>query len=120
MNNIACPSCNSRFYAVVSNKSLVCPFCGHGFRMVEVDKRRQKRAMIQRNCELLKEGVTVTAQTVDISKSGIGVRAMGVVPFNVNDTLNVVVKDFDINSRAKVVWIKRFDNVAARAGLRFC
>ncbi len=120
MINITCPSCNSRFYKVTTGRDMVCPFCGHSFVIVDMEKRAQKRAFIQRGCNLLKEDITVSALTVDISKTGIGVKTMRSMPFKVNDTLQVVVKDFDISSKARVVWIKQFDNVLARAGLRFC
>jgi hypothetical protein len=58
--------------------------------------------------------------TVDISKDGVGVKMMGSMHFDKNDTLRVSIKDFEMeSSAAKIVWVKMFGRTMSRAGLKF-
>lgn len=74
--------------------------------------------MIQRDCDIIRQGRSYSAKTVDVSKDGVGVELKGEMPFGVDDKLRVKVKGFDIDSDARVVWTKKEPGSATRAGLR--
>ncbi|MFQ5560872.1 MAG: PilZ domain-containing protein [Nitrospinota bacterium] len=116
-----CPRCQSKFYITVSEPGLSCPFCGFFFKLADApSKRQQKRAMVEKGCDLLKGDLSISGHTVDISKTGVGVTVTESMMLDKGDNLHVVVKDFEIDSNAQVVWVKKFDNTKARAGLKFC
>ena len=120
MNSIKCPRCQNLFYSVLSWPEFNCPFCGYTFKPADSERRTQRRAIINKDCNLLKGERNVRAQTVDISKTGLGIKMMGSMPFDVDETVKVVVRDFEIESSARLVWVRRFDGVVSRAGLKFC
>lgn len=60
---------------------------------------------------------SVSANTIDISDTGVGISKEGDLPFSENEIVRVVVKEFDIDSDARLVWIKKFNSEMCRAGL---
>jgi hypothetical protein len=116
-----CPRCQSKFYITVSELGLSCPFCGFFFKLADApSKRQQRRAAVEKNCDLAKDDLSISGQTVDISKSGVGITIMEPVVLDKGDNLHVVVRDFEIDSNAQVIWVKKLNNTKARAGLKFC
>ena len=119
MNNTECPRCQSLFFTAYVTPEVSCPYCGYFFKVEDFSKVRQnKRSSIQRDCLLLKGESKISAQTIDVSKDGIGVTIFEGVPFGMNEILHVTVKDFEIDSAAEVVWVKKLNNTT-KAGIRF-
>lgn len=96
---------------------MACPHCGHTLS-AESDRRNNGRTMTQKICDLLKGDVKVPVKTVDISDTGMGIKMMGYLPFDKNDTVDVYIEELEIEKRAQVVWTKNFYGIS-RAGLRF-
>lgn len=119
MTNLKCPRCQSEFYTAITRQDIACPFCGFFFKIVEQDLRSETRSSIQRDCLLTAGEHKVFAKTVDISKSGIGIRFKGTMPFDEDETIHTLVKDFDINTDARIMWSKRYNSSGTKAGLRF-
>lgn len=97
-----------------------CPFCGYTIRQSELIHRKEARESVKRECEILMGDTKLSAQTVDISKVGTCIVMRGATPFKEEETLHIIIKDLDIKLDASVVWVKQFDNIVSRAGLRFC
>lgn len=114
-----CPRCLCKFYTISAGQDIKCPFCGYTLKLSEFEKRTESRALIQRQCDLHKGDYTLSGQTVDISKGGICVKLNVNFQYDEGDILRVVIKDFEIDTEASVVWIKRFDSFICKAGLRF-
>ena len=68
---------------------------------------------------MLKGGNKISAQTIDVSKDGVGVTIFEVAPFGMNEILHVTVKDFEIDSTAEIVWIKPVNERTTKAGIKF-
>ena len=119
MTNLKCPRCQSEFYSAISRHDIACPFCGFFFKIVEQDYRGETRSTIQRECTISAGDQQVSAKTIDISMSGMGIRLKGTVPFEKDDIIKALVRDFDINNDAQIVWLKRYNSSGAKAGLRF-
>ncbi len=116
-----CPRCLNKFFIEISELGLSCPFCGFFFKLVDApSKRQQKRASLEKDCDLVKGEASLSGHTVDISKSGIGVALTESMVLDKGDTLHVVIKEFEIDSSAQVVWVEKHNSVKARAGLKFC
>ena len=116
-----CPRCLNKFFIEISELGLSCPFCGFFFKLADApSKRQQKRASVEKDCDLVKGEVRLSGHTVDISKSGIGVTLTESMVLDKGDTLHVVVKEFEIDSSAQVVWVEKHNSVKARVGLKFC
>lgn len=119
MNHTTCPRCLKKFHTAVEG-DINCPFCGYFVQYTGLVNREENRAVVQRECEILKEEIKFFAQAVNISPKGICIAMPGAIPFEKEDTLHVVINDLGINANARVVWFKGFDNIVSRAGLRFC
>ena len=116
-----CPRCKSKFYITVSEFELSCPFCGFVFKRADVpSQRQQKRATVEKDCDLLKGDLCGAGYTVDMSKDGIGVTVAESMMLDKGDSLHVVVKNFEIASDAQVIWVKKHNDTRVRAGLKFC
>ena len=116
-----CPRCKSKFYITVSELELSCPFCGFVFNRADIpSKRQQKRATVEKDCELLKGNLCAAGYTVDISKDGIGVTVAESMVLDKGDNLHIVVRNFEIASDARVIWVKKLNDTRVRAGLQFC
>lgn len=120
MTNLYCHRCRSSFYTAATAGVLTCPYCGFAINTVEAEGRSEKRAAIERVCSLLKDGRSLPASTVDISKAGICIRIPSPVELSEEDTVHVRVTDFDLDTDARVVWVRRVDEMTSRAGLEFC
>ena len=119
MTNSKCPRCQSEFYSAISRHDIACPFCGFSFKIVEQDYRGEVRSTIQRDCTITSGGKSISAKTVDISMNGMGIRLKGTIPFEKDDIIRAMVRDFDINNDAQIVWLKRYNSSGTKAGLRF-
>lgn len=117
MNANICSRCKENFYSALSSRA-ACPYCG--FTAQAIEKRTGTRAAIKRECELSSFDTRLSSQTVDISERGVCVNIAGSTPFRENDTLRAVIRDFDLDSETKVVWIKSMGGIITMAGLKFC
>lgn len=119
MNKLNCPRCENAFYTAAMEPHLPCPYCGFVVKLHEQNRRTQDRIATQKGCEILKGEVTVPVKTVDISETGMGIKMMGYLPFDMDETVDIHIKELEINKKALVVWTKKFYGIS-RAGLRFC
>ncbi|MBI2400095.1 MAG: PilZ domain-containing protein [Deltaproteobacteria bacterium] len=84
----------------------------------EPDRRYGNRQLTQKTANILKGEVKVPVKTVDVSETGLGIKMMGYLPFDQNETVNVYIQELEIERLARVVWTKKFYGIS-RAGLRF-
>lgn len=118
MNKLSCPRCDNAFYTAARDSQLPCPYCGFVLKAHDHDRRNNSRTSTQQVCDILKGEVRVPVKTVDVSDSGLGIKMMGYLPFEKDETVNVLVQGLEIAKRAQVVWTKKFYGIS-RAGLRF-
>lgn len=119
MNKLNCSRCESAFYTAAKTSHMPCPNCGFTIKSDECDRRVQNRQTTQKFCDILKGEVKVPAKTVDISETGMGIKMMGYLPFDQNETVNIFIQELDMEKRAQIVWTKKYYGIS-RAGLRFC
>ncbi len=96
-----------------------CPYCGYAVKAQEIDRRINGRIITQKLCEILKGEVRVPVKTVDVSDTGVGIKMTGYLPFDAFDTVEILVKELDLEKKAQVMWAKKFYGIS-RAGLMFC
>ena len=58
-------------------------------------------------------------EAVDISHKGVGVIIGNLAPINPNETIHITIKDLDIDTDAKVVWVKAHEGYSTQTGLLF-
>lgn len=116
-----CPRCESKFYTAITFGDISCPFCGFGIKFTDREMRGAERHSIQKLCTLFADNAEskLVARTFDISRTGVGVCVESAFPFYVGAVLNVVIDPLEINSEAKVVWVKRSGPGFSKAGLQF-
>lgn len=118
MDKTLCARCQNTYYTIAPDNALPCPFCGFVSKDDEVGKREDKRILIQRKCDLTKGGILVQGNTVDLSKSGVGIEVSGDIPFASDEIIDVLIADLELNNKARLVWAKKSeDNL--RAGFVF-
>lgn len=118
MNRLNCPKCENSFFTAARNSHLPCPHCGFVMKSHEPDRRYGNRQITQKVADLLKGEVKVPVKTVDVSDTGLGIKMMGYLPFDQDETVDVYIKELEIARTARVVWTKKFYGIS-RAGLRF-
>ena len=120
MSDAICPRCFNKFSVAVPVMKVNCPFCGFSIKDADLIRRAEQRVVINKDCYLFRNELTISAQAVNISKKWAGVVMTGPMPFEKGDTLHIVIKDTEINSDAQIVWVQRFNNTVSRGGLLFC
>ncbi len=118
MNTLNCQRCSNPFYTAAKDVVMPCPYCGFVVKSDDPDRRVEDRSLMQKVCDILKGEVRIPAKTVDISDTGVGIKMMGYLPFEKDETVSVFVKELELDKRAKVVWTKKFYGIS-RAGLIF-
>lgn len=118
MNKISCTKCENAFYTAARESQLPCPHCGHLMKAGDPERRGGDRAVAQNLCDILKGEVRVPVKTVDISETGMGIKMLGYLPFEQNETVDIFIKELEIGKKAQVVWTRKFYGIS-RAGLRF-
>lgn len=119
-NNSTCPRCNSCFFIAYVEPVVRCPFCAYSYQPAESAKiRKDHRSTIEKSCKLSRGDEILAAHTVDMSRTGVGVRAKDKAPFGIADILRVFVEGAKEDSAAKVVWLKQINGGPTRAGLKF-
>lgn len=118
MDKTLCARCQNTFHTVAPDNALPCPFCGFVSKDDEIGKREDKRILIQRRCDLAKGSILLRGNTVDISKSGVGIEMSGDIPFTSDEIIDVLVADLELNNKARLVWAKKHEN-NFRAGFIF-
>jgi PilZ domain-containing protein len=115
MRNYTCTGCNSAFHTAVTGLSIKCPYCGLAVKGLE--DRLEGRGALRRVCRIIRGGSGISAETTDISRKGAGVILDG--PIERDDTVRVEIRDLDLESNARVVWVEARDAGKWRAGLSF-
>lgn len=118
MQKISCTRCDNSFFTAAQDSHLPCPYCGYVMKSSESDRRHGNRSVEQKVCDILRGEVRIPVKTVDISDTGMGIKMMGYLPFDQNETVEVFIKELDVEKKARVVWTKKFYGIS-RAGLRF-
>ncbi|MDO8303692.1 MAG: PilZ domain-containing protein [Sedimentisphaerales bacterium] len=118
MHKLICPSCDNSLFAAARDSSMPCPECGHMVSSAE-ERRDGDRINAQKTCDILKGNIRIPAKTVDISGMGLGIKLMGYLPFDHDETIHVSLDGNGEEKLARVVWTKKFYGIS-RAGLMFC
>lgn len=118
MHKLICPSCENSLFTAARDSTLPCPECGHMVNTAE-ERRTGDRITAQKTCDILKGDVRIPAKTVDISETGLGIKLMGYLPFDQNETIHITLDGTTEEKLARVVWTKKFYGIS-RAGLMFC
>ncbi len=114
-----CSRCYSKFYTSYPETDTSCPFCGFALVSRRDELRSVKRALIRRDCLLL-DGENVGAgRTEDLSVKGAGITVVGSMPLAKGIRLRVVIKEFEMDMDADVVWVKGPTDARTRIGLSF-
>lgn len=120
MKKIICPSCQKPSYTAAIDSNLPCPFCGFFlFGDGGLDRRALKRVLTQNECEIFNGGTRLSAQAVDISKTGVGIKIPCEVSFDRGDSVNIIIQNFEVEGSARVVWIQKSNDDMLKVGLRF-
>lgn len=122
MNTHICSRCDSEFYTVMpASAGLKCPYCGFESKGVKggAERRIEQRARILRECSILRETGSITARAVDITCKGIGLQFQNHANLSRGEVLRLKVSDFDLDSKAVVVWSFRGSQGRESAGLMF-
>ncbi len=119
MINIKCRRCGSEFYTASPESIKKCPYCSFDLQTSAPIRRKEERAEIKKNCVLVKGALRLNATATDISEKGVGIRINDAAPFNIDDTIHVIIEDLDIDSVAKVVWINMEKKSVTKSGIRF-
>ncbi len=86
---------------------------------MEQNNRTEERRPLQKECILVNEFGLIEAQTVDISKMGLGLKTDSTLPFKFkNGELDVFILRMDFPP-AKLMWTKKDINNTTRLGLKF-
>jgi len=119
MLNIECRRCGSRFYSASPESIKKCPYCSFDLHASEPVRRQEERAEIKKDCLLVKGALSLAATATDISQKGVGIRIHKAAPINIDDSIHIVIEELDIDSDARVVWIKQADGPMTETGLIF-
>lgn len=119
MNTHICSRCKSEFYTVLSaSAGLKCPYCGFESKG-GAERRTEQRARILRDCSILRETESITAKAVDISPKGIGLQFQTQANLSSGEVLRLKINDFDLDSKAVVVWSVKGSQGRENVGLMF-
>lgn len=118
MHKLICPSCENSLFTAARDSTLPCPECGQMISSAE-ERRSGDRINSQRACDIHKGDVRIPAKTVDISSTGLGIKLMGYLPFDPDETIHISLDGNGEEKLARVVWTKKFYGIS-RAGLMFC
>jgi hypothetical protein len=121
MNRLSCPRCDNVFYTAAkgAGADLSCPYCGFAVKQEGPERRRGGRTAAQTGVTLAKGELLVSAKAVDVSDTGVGIRLLGRLPFERNETVSVTAGGLKMEKTAVVMWTKKALGVSM-AGLRFC
>ena len=119
MINMKCKRCGFEFYTASPESIRKCPYCGFDFQSGSPIRRKDERAEIKKNCVLVKGALRLDATATDISQNGVGIMVNKEAPLSINDTIHVIIEDLDIDSLARVVWIRKDKETKTETGLAF-
>ena len=119
---LSCPECKNPLHSQVPAAYQTCPSCGTTFNKHGRDRRREPRIPKATDCTVYIEGtydrIPVSAKTIDISNSGIGIR-YSVYPLPQNSIIELAIADVDASKFAIVAWSKNPTKVESMSGLYF-
>ncbi|MFQ5735868.1 MAG: PilZ domain-containing protein [Thermodesulfobacteriota bacterium] len=119
MLDITCRRCGSRFYTASPYFIKKCPYCNFDLRTKTPVRRKEERAEIKTGCLLVKGSLNLSATATDISPKGVGIVINDAAPLHIDDSIHVIIEELDIDSDAKVVWIRQADGSRTETGLIF-
>jgi len=119
MIDIKCKRCGSKFYTASPESIKKCPYCSFELSNKEPVRRQEERSEIDKRCLIVKGAVSLNATATDISQRGVGIRINKAVPINIDDSIHVIIEELDIDSDARVVWVKQANNLGTETGLVF-
>lgn len=122
---LICPECNKPSYTASPESYNPCPYCGFIFNnksLIGPDKRLEQRLYWSASCQLSQKDTTdsgstlIMAKTEDISQTGLRIRYAGgkLIPGN---TVNISIKDLNLETSALVMWSKDMNEGDKQAGL---
>lgn len=122
---LICPECNKPSYTSSPESYNPCPYCGFIFNnksSIGPDKRLEQRLYWSTSCQLSKtdaansQSTLIMAKTEDISQTGLRIRYAGgkLIPGN---TVNISIKDLNLETSALVMWSKDMNEADKEAGL---
>ncbi len=82
------------------------------------NNRTKERRPFQKECILVSEIGLIKAQTVDMSKSGLGIRTNRTFPFKIGYELTVFITSMKVYL-AKLIWMEKDIDKTTRLGLEF-
>lgn len=119
MLNIECRRCASQFYTASPDFIQKCPYCNFDLHTIAPVRRQEERSEIEKDCLLVKGALNLNATATDISQKGVGIRLKEAAPLNIDDSIHIIIEELDIDSDAKVVWIKQANGSGTETGLVF-
>ncbi len=119
MISITCKRCRSDFYSVSPDYNIICPYCSFEFKSNHPLGRHEERSEIRKDCVIMRGTLRLDGEAVDISHKGVGVKIGNLAPINPNETIHITIKDLDIDTDARVVWVKAHEGYSTQTGLLF-
>lgn len=119
MNNVKCPTCDKRLYSAVKTSLITCPYCTALLAATHENKRAAERLPICKFCRVIKDQFSVTARTIDISDTGVGIKSYRTLPFANDEIVGIFVEDLNLVKKARVAWTMSIAEIST-AGLAFC
>jgi len=119
MINIKCKRCGSEFYTASPDSIRKCPYCSFDLQSGTPVRRTEERAEIKKNCVVVKDAVKFEATATDISQKGVGIMINDMAELSIDDKIHVIIEDLDIDSVARVVWIRQAEDSRTETGVVF-
>lgn len=123
-DRLFCPSCNKYSYSASAEVYSPCPYCGAIFSKVGPDRRVEKRFNCSANCkcQITEESSYTRNQFItdieDISATGVKVKYPGELAIT-KKQVNLHVVKVNLNTEAKIKWVKTKNKTYTTAGLQF-
>jgi len=102
MEERICPVCYKVFYVEKDSTVVRCSFCDN----IVFDARSAKRTAQNMDFFMVVGNRRIKVRLRDYSKDGLGIDLKS-MPLNSDSVLRVVIKELNINRKARAVWIKQ-------------
>lgn len=108
MKNSKCPRCEAQFFTAYVQDDRTCPYCGYFFKLIGAEGiRRSKRIAVDTGCKIYLNNASYSTHAYDMSKHGFALEADSKIGIGVEDYLIVQLKELNIKSEGKVVWLQK-------------
>jgi hypothetical protein len=106
MLRIPCPKCHKILYGPDVESFHPCTYCGFTFSgKYGPEKRREKRSPQKILFQFSFQGISIEANTTDLSKSGVGIQISGNPSISEGDVLNLPISDPAVDAR--IMWVEK-------------